>query len=202
MTAERLKHGYVDTRTGLVFWGYNARLSSGEQWMTAEKFQAAKLKQAAWERRQAPTSARKKRNTGPDAAAKRAAYDQRKRAEDITAFRSKVAAKSRAYRSKNELTNMACRCRGRIASFMRGRGIKKHASTFALLGCDVATLCNHIASRFLPGMSWDNRHKWHVDHVIPLASAHTVDDITRLCHYTNLQPLWATENQRKNARIV
>jgi hypothetical protein len=51
-------------------------------------------------------------------------------------------------------------------------------------------------------MSWDNHGKWHIDHIIPLASAETEEDIYRLSHYTNLQPLWAEDNWRKNSKIL
>jgi hypothetical protein len=50
-------------------------------------------------------------------------------------------------------------------------------------------------------MSWENYGKWHVDHVIPLASAKTPEDLIKLCHYTNLQPLWAIENILKRDKL-
>jgi hypothetical protein len=37
-------------------------------------------------------------------------------------------------------------------------------------------------------MSWDNLGEWHIDHIIPLASANTEKEMIDLCHYTNLQP--------------
>lgn len=50
-----------------------------------------------------------------------------------------------------------------------------------------------------PGMSWNNWSKtgWHIDHIKPLASAEYSEDLIKLCHYTNLQPLWAEENLSK-----
>jgi hypothetical protein len=47
-------------------------------------------------------------------------------------------------------------------------------------------------------MSWDNKHLWHIDHIIPLSSAKTEDELKQLCHYTNLQPLWAADNIKKS----
>jgi len=46
-------------------------------------------------------------------------------------------------------------------------------------------------------MTWESYGKWHVDHIIPLCSAETNEEIVDLCHYTNLQPLWTDENIRK-----
>lgn len=46
-------------------------------------------------------------------------------------------------------------------------------------------------------MNWQNQGKWHIDHIKPLASAKSVDEIYELCHYSNLQPLWAKDNYTK-----
>lgn len=53
-------------------------------------------------------------------------------------------------------------------------------------------------------MSWDNHSVfgWHVDHIVPLNSANTEDELYKLCHYTNLQPLWASENISKGDKIL
>jgi hypothetical protein len=51
-------------------------------------------------------------------------------------------------------------------------------------------------------MSWDNHGEWHIDHIIPLSSAKNENDVYTLCHYTNLQPLWAEENLRKSNKII
>ncbi len=51
-------------------------------------------------------------------------------------------------------------------------------------------------------MSWENMGKWHVDHIIPLATAKTEDEVIKLCHYSNLQPLWAEDNWAKSDKIL
>jgi hypothetical protein len=71
-----------------------------------------------------------------------------------------------------------------------------------MLGCDYQTAFKHIESRFKKGMSWDNFGDWHIDHIIPLASAKTEEELIELCHYTNLQPLWAEENLIKGDKII
>jgi hypothetical protein len=72
--------------------------------------------------------------------------------------------------------------------------------SFELLGTDVESFKAHIESQFAEGMSWENHGEWHIDHIVPLASGKTPEDIWKLCHYTNLQPLWAADNIRKGAR--
>ena len=53
-------------------------------------------------------------------------------------------------------------------------------------------------------MTFDNHglYGWHIDHIIPLYSAKNEEDIIKLCHYTNLQPLWAEENLSKSNKIL
>ena len=51
-------------------------------------------------------------------------------------------------------------------------------------------------------MSWENQGKWHIDHITPLSSAKTEEEVYRLCHYTNLQPLWAEDNLKKGSKIL
>jgi hypothetical protein len=53
-------------------------------------------------------------------------------------------------------------------------------------------------------MSWENYgfYGWHIDHIIPLCSAKNEEELKRLCHYTNLQPLWSTDNLSKGSKIL
>lgn len=80
----------------------------------------------------------------------------------------------------------------------RAGGIKSdHA--LKLIGCTIPALIAHLESLFLPGMSWKERSRWHVDHVRPLASYDLTkpEDQRAAFHFTNLQPLWAFDNQSK-----
>jgi len=80
-------------------------------------------------------------------------------------------------------------------------GMPKTGRTRDLIGCDWEHLKLHIESKFDEGMTWENRSEWHIDHIVPLSSAKTREEMERLCHYTNLQPLWAQENLAKGARL-
>jgi hypothetical protein len=93
----------------------------------------------------------------------------------------------------------------RIISDMRNsvnRYLKyKSKSTFDIVGCTPELLKEHLEKQFTDGMTWENRNKWHIDHVVPLSSAKTEDELYKLCHYTNLQPLWAEDNLRKSNKV-
>lgn len=80
-------------------------------------------------------------------------------------------------------------------------GYQKNTKTSEVLGCDWQTLKSHIERQFTKGMSWDNRDKWHIDHIVPLSSAKSEDEVIALNHYTNLRPMWAEDNLSKGAKM-
>jgi hypothetical protein len=86
------------------------------------------------------------------------------------------------------------------------RSAKKRDRTIAWIGCSARHLAEHLESRFLDGMSWDNYgyRGWHIDHIIPIAKFDLTDPAEQAAafHYTNLQPLWAKDNLRKRDRVM
>lgn len=94
-------------------------------------------------------------------------------------------------------------CRRRILCAMQKGGYKKNTKTEALLGCSFYEFKAFLEAKFLPGMTWENRGKfgWHIDHVVPLSSAKDQEEMEKLCHYTNMQPLWAKDNHAKGAKM-
>ena len=119
--------------------------------------------------------------------------------------REKMLEYHRQWRKKRVAENpaykLACRMRCRIAYAMNGRGQIKRSSTQEMIGCSWEFLRDFIAAKFQPGMSFENYGEWHVDHIIPLASAQDEAELIRLFHYKNLQPLWAEDNRKKGVSI-
>ena len=99
---------------------------------------------------------------------------------------------------------LKCILRAVFLQALRLQGVPKKRSVLPLIGCSIEVLIAHLERQFLPGMSWANHSQkgWHIDHRIPCAFFDLTDpEQQRRCfHYTNLQPLWATENQSKGAR--
>jgi hypothetical protein len=93
-------------------------------------------------------------------------------------------------------------CRKRTWDYFNSKGIKKSKPTMEMLGCTAEELRDHLQSQFTEGMTLENHGEWHIDHIIPLSSAKTEEEIIKLCHYTNLQPLWAKDNLSKHAKIL
>ena len=82
-------------------------------------------------------------------------------------------------------------------------GYNKNTRTYKILGCTYEEFKLHIESKFEEWMNWDNygkyngeeRYGWDLDHIIPLSSATTEEDIIRLNHYSNIQPLCSYVNR-------
>jgi hypothetical protein len=105
-------------------------------------------------------------------------------------------------RSDDPIFNIINRVRGRLYKYLKSNNIVKTNKTFEIVGCTPEFLKEHLEKQFVGGMNWENRDEWHIDHIIPLSSAKTEEDIYKLCHYTNLQPLWAEENMKKSNKII
>jgi len=79
----------------------------------------------------------------------------------------------------------------------------KQSKTSTILGCTIEEFIQHLQSKFQPGMTLENhgqgKGKWNIDHIIPISSAKTEEEIYKLNHHSNLQPLWWEENMAKGA---
>lgn len=111
--------------------------------------------------------------------------------------------KSQYQRERSKIDRMyalTLSVRKRITNRLKsGRWIKTKKFN-QYIGCNRNELLNHIESQFIEGMSWNNYglRGWHVDHIKPISLAKTEEELYELCHYTNLQPLWAIDNLKKS----
>lgn len=84
-------------------------------------------------------------------------------------------------------------------SFKR-KNYKKSLHTEEILGCTLNEFKEYISFQFKEGMTLKNHGLWHLDHIKPLAIAKSKEEVVKLCHYSNFQPLWAEENLEKSAK--
>lgn len=93
--------------------------------------------------------------------------------------------------------------RTRIWHTLHKKNFKKNKRFKEYIGCTVEELVIHLECKFDANMNWSNHGSyWHLDHIIPLDSASTIEEVMKLNHYTNLQPLEAKENLRKSNKIL
>ena len=87
-------------------------------------------------------------------------------------------------------------------SFRRSRYTKK-SRTYEILGCSFEEFKIYLESKFEPWMNWENRglyngelnYGWDIDHIIPLSSAKSEEEVYKLNYYSNLQPLCSYTNR-------
>ena len=99
------------------------------------------------------------------------------------------------------LTNFKQIIRQSVRKSFKRNGYTKKSKTYGILGNDWETVKKHFEFLFQPGMSWDNHGEWEIDHIIPLSSGKTEEDVIKLCHYKNLQPLWKEDNRKKGNKL-
>ena len=90
---------------------------------------------------------------------------------------------------------------GRIRNFLTNG--TKSKTTEELLGCSFKELKLWLENQFTKGMTWDNYGEWHIDHVYPCAKFNLKQPYEqKICfNWFNLQPMWATENISKGAKL-
>jgi 5-methylcytosine-specific restriction endonuclease McrA len=88
--------------------------------------------------------------------------------------------------------------RTRIYKFIGKSSIR----TKDIVGINSKQLKDYLENQFKDEMCWENYGEWHIDHIIPLSSAKTEEEIYKLCYYTNLQPLWKIDNIKKSNKII
>jgi hypothetical protein len=221
---KKWKQGEVHPETGMVFSQYDKR--RGEVWATREILNARierkraranekykndsdyrlvrVQKQKAYSKRDQVRAKERirsaKRRECPDVRR----YHCEKRKEWASKNKDRQLARVAAWhnhkRATDPLFNLAGRYRRSVNKAISLKGIREiKTSNLEILGCTWAQFFTHIESLFDVGMTWDNRHLWEIDHVVPMASAKTHEDVVRLNHYSNLKPLWLKQNRSKGA---
>lgn len=119
--------------------------------------------------------------------------------------KEKVRGFERVYRNKRYNENINVRlirnCYSRINRVLKG--IAKSSRTLDLIGCSIEELWVHLETQFQPGMTRKNHGpEWHIDHIIPcIRFDFTYPEQQKKCfHYSNLQPLWKSDNLSKGAK--
>ena len=116
-------------------------------------------------------------------------------------IREKVNKRSRQRWAEDPMFRMKSKIRRLMySSFKRykNKGWAKSKRTESMLGCTMNEFIEHLKSQFKQGMTIENHGEWEIDHIITLSSANTKEEIEKLNHYTNLQPLWLKENRKKS----
>jgi hypothetical protein len=108
------------------------------------------------------------------------------------------------YEKDRRLRDNLYRCRknlrDRLNKALKVKNWSKDTHFSEYIGCEQNELIGFLESKFSLEMSWENYGKiWQIDHIIPLASAQTLEEMYTLCHYTNLSPILIEEHKIKSS---
>lgn len=107
-------------------------------------------------------------------------------------------------RRKNDpLFKLKGQLRHLIYHSLERKGYKKGSKTEKIIGCDYATFISYLLNTYRSryGIDWDGKEDIHIDHIIPLSTAKSEEDVIKLCYYTNLQLLKAKDNLEKSDKL-
>jgi len=118
-------------------------------------------------------------------------------------YRVKAKEYKNRRKKENPLYKLYLNMSSLISISIKRGGYTKTSKTHKILGCSFDEFKFYIESKFESWMSWENKGKyngdfnygWDIDHIIPISSAKTEEEIIKLNHYSNLQPLCSKVNR-------
>ena len=127
--------------------------------------------------------------------AKQKKYYQNHKNETSAYYRNK--------RKTDPIYRLKSTVRSCIKDSFKRRKFTKNNFAAEITGLNSSDLCDHLLKSFkqIYGYEWDGIEPVDIDHIIPLATAKTEDDILKLCHYSNLQLLKSSDNRSKQDKI-
>jgi hypothetical protein len=178
------KRGDIHPTTGRLFWG---RHKGRERWVSPTAFKKRRIILLNANRKWVGNN--------------RDQYLKIHR-EFKEANRQRLNREARERFKSNPLYKLKRVSLNRISRALKRFNTKAGEQWYRHIGCSPKFLKSYLETRFLSGMIWDNHGSiWHIDHVIPLASAKSATEIRRLCHYSNLQPMFKKDNMKKSNKM-
>lgn len=106
-------------------------------------------------------------------------------------------------RNEDELFKLKTNVRNMINRSFTRKEYQKSKHTEEILGCNINYFIKHLLKTYKNnyGHEWNGIEDIHIDHIIPLKSATTKEEVMQLCNYKNLQLLKAKDNLRKSYKI-
>ena len=133
-------------------------------------------------------------------------YASQYRKEHYQINKERVLKQTKAYAKNklktNSLFKLTSSVRNAIGNSIRSNGYTKKSRSYKILGCSFEEFKIHLERQFTKGMTWEKLGEWHLDHIYPVSLAKDEDEIIKLNHYTNFQPLWAIDNIKKGNKII
>lgn len=105
-------------------------------------------------------------------------------------------------RAKDPVFNLSYKTRRLISGYFRKGGFAKSDISERILGCSFGFFFSAMVTTAIKNYGfWLDTVEYHIDHIIPISRAESVEDVIRLNHYTNLQLLYPADNINKSNKL-
>ena len=130
-------------------------------------------------------------------------YSKFYRKQNIEYFKNYRTEYERNRKKSDTLYKLISNIRSSIKYHLTKKEYLKDSKTEDILGCSFIEFKKYLESKFEPWMNWNNyglyngdlHQGWDIDHIIPISIAKTKEEIIKLNHYKNLQPLCSKINR-------
>ena len=118
--------------------------------------------------------------------------------------KEKIKESWKKYYKTNDKTKFKIKIRNYLKRGIKNNNFYKKDYIEKVLGCNLEYLKKYLEDNFqkMYGIPINEAEEiLHIDHIIPLSTAKTEEDIIKLNHYTNLQYLYASHNLEKSDKL-
>jgi hypothetical protein len=182
------KYGDINPINNLVFVQRGPTYSNGEYWVSKEVFDNRRKTLRNQQKEKLKSNPEYAINIKEKAKERGSRVEVKKRRIET----HKIKMKNNPIYAIKFLTRM------RLAALKKRNGTNKSIPSRRMLGADPYICKRFLEDQFIDGMSWQNRGDWHIDHFFPISLAKNEKDVRVFSHFTNLRPLWASENLIKH----
>ena len=120
--------------------------------------------------------------------------------------KEQIKEQKKEYQKERARTDAVFKLKGNIRTLIRhsfiNKGYSKKSKTCEILGCSFEFFKNHLEDSAIRNYGfYDPDFIYHIDHIIPLATAKTEEEVIKINHYSNLQYLTPEDNLKKSDKI-
>jgi len=102
-------------------------------------------------------------------------------------YKKKHASYQKKMRDNNPILKLRNNVSKRINGYLKDKGYSKKSKTYQMIQCNYEELLNHLNNNPYNFKYEDG--EYDIDHIVPLSSAKSEEEIYKLCHFSNLQLL-------------
>jgi hypothetical protein len=182
------KYGDINPENNLVFVQRGPTYPNGEYWVSRDAF----------EKRKESVKKRQKFKRETDKSFAQSLKEKQRLRGQRPDVKKKRVERHKLNMETNPVYAIKFLTRMRLAALKKRNGTNKSMSSRRMLGADPYICKKFLEDQFVDGMDWQNRGDWHIDHFFPISLAKNKTDVRVFSHFTNLRPLWASENMIKH----